>query len=188
MCPLPERVQHDDHAEAARIARVVDLHHILELIQLEGGAFNPNRVLTPQEVVRAFAKMENGWEIFGRLMLFCLVDVGERELFKAEHVTAALAMVDILVRETDAAITDEIKQRNALRAVKTATKFVQEMTAKYERTTMSTQQEVVVPNGLPQVLEMIQNQLVMLREVLFSWNILSASSSIPLEESPPNTR
>lgn len=182
------RQQGFDHTEAARIVRVVDLHHILELVRLENGMDNPNRVLTPQEVVRAFAAMENGWEIFGRLMLFCMVDVGEKELFKAEHVTAVLAMVQALVTETELAISDEVKQRNAIRAVKTATTFVDEMNRKYElkraeaapQAPMETQ---AVPTGLQAILAAIQGYMNTLRENLVAMSILPQHAPISLEES-----
>ncbi len=92
------------HSGATRIVRVVDLHHILEMVQIDADPNSSNRVLSATEIVHSFAQMENGWEIFGRLITFCMVDVGKRELFKGQHLVSLLELLTVMMKENDALV------------------------------------------------------------------------------------
>lgn len=114
------------HEEAARIIRVVSLHHVLETIIYDNEHKEWNRVLTPEEVIQGLAAMPDGWEIFGRLIRFCLIDVGEKLNFKSQHVQAILAMVNQLVSTVESSMgkmIDENIVAVALEAVTLAADF-----------------------------------------------------------------
>jgi len=94
--------------KAASIVRVIDLHHILQLQKIDG-VVEMDRVVDPQEAAAFFASIPNGLEELSRLLWFSLADVGQSfSQFRAEHITAALGLLNLLI-EADGATQQERK-------------------------------------------------------------------------------
>lgn len=99
-----------EHEEAVRVVNVIGFHHLPEVTKIshqltETGELlelqATNRVIDPQKAFKYYRQRPGGWEELGRLMRFCLVDVGSNEVFKAEHIAALLGIIEQIIINLD---------------------------------------------------------------------------------------
>lgn len=82
--------------KSASIARVIDLHHILQLQKVDG-LRGHDRALDPAVLATFYAASADRLEELGRLIAFSLADVSKREDFRSEHVIATLGILRSLL-------------------------------------------------------------------------------------------
>lgn len=98
------------HEEAVRVVNVIGFHHLPEVTEIRHQTpetdkvlevHATNRVIDPQEAFEYYRQRPGGWEELGRLIRFCLVDVGSNEVFKAEHIAAFLGIIELIILNLD---------------------------------------------------------------------------------------
>lgn len=157
-----------DPAEAASIARVVDLHHLLQLLKI-GDVTQRDRVMEPENVAEFYAERPSGLEELSRLIQFSLADVGRQPgQFRSEHIAATLALLRQFV-EVDSTHDDEKKRQIAQQAVEQAAQtiaylemqaasieekapFYQQLASEIEKAASALESFIVAILGCPQAI------------------------------------